>query len=456
MRSLRLIAAAGALGIAASATATAAWGPPQRASSGPGDAHSPDVAANGAGVAAAAWVQEAGTRGRVVASILRGGTWSRPSPVSPPGLSAVDPRVAVGAAGRVVVVWRQVARTRVLLGRRQAVYVARARERGAGGGWGPVATLSDERQKVGVPELAVDGRGAAVAAWHWGTGTRAGTPGHIGQIQIAEKPLGRGWSRARRASRAGGCVLDTRLPHAAAGVGGHAIVWWQCDQARGRRATDAVGRGPSPGAWSAERRLPFGTAGDQVADLAVDPTGAVLAVSAGDRSEIVAWRGVAPLGGARGLGLAQIALPGPQGVARDGGRPAIAAAPTGTAVAGWVLGCQAGPCGGLGVADIGPAATASRVTTLDRPVRARFEARVAAAGDGSAVALARAAGGVIAASRSAGGDWTIPQRISATAPIDAASGIAVAAHGPGAAIAVWAWRAGGRSAVERAELEPGL
>ena len=116
---LRMIAAAGALGLAASAPALAAWAPPQPASTGRGDAHSPDVAVNGRGDAAAVWVQEARERGRIVASARSaGGTWSRPAPISPPGMSAIDPQVGIDGTGRVVAVWRQVVRTRVLRGRR--------------------------------------------------------------------------------------------------------------------------------------------------------------------------------------------------------------------------------------------------------------------------------------------------------------------------------------------------
>ncbi len=261
-------------------------------------------------------------------------------------MSAIDPQVAIDAAGRVVAVWRQVVRTRVLRGRRQAVYVARGRERRPGGGWSAVATLSDDRQKIGQPELAIDGRGVAVATWHWGTGTRAGTPGHIGQIQVSEKPVARGWTRARRVSTDRGCALDTRLPRVAAGSGGQAVVWWQCDLRGGLSVARAIGRGPSPAAWGAERRLPLGAVGDLLADVALDPAGTIVALSSGVRGDLELLRGAAPVGALGGLRLAPLGLPAPQGVIRSGGRPSVAAW-QGGAVGGWI-----GP-GGLGLADIG-------------------------------------------------------------------------------------------------------
>lgn len=337
MRPLRLIAAAGILGIAAAPPAMAAWSPPQRASTGPGDAHSPDVAVNGRGDGIAAWVQETGRRGRIVASTRgTGGRWSPPEPVSPAGPSAIDPRVAVNGAGTMVVAWRQVVRTRILLGRRQAVYVARARERTPRGAWGPVATLSDDRQKVGPPEVAVDGRGVAIATWHWGTGTRAGTPGHVGEIQLADKRPGRSWSRPRSVSRAGGGLQETRLPRVRVGRRGHAVVFWQRDLGRRGSTAEAVARGPAPAGWSRPQRLPFETSGDLSADVAVRPDGSVLALSASARGRLAAltwWRGSADAGG---LSLRRLSVPPVADRALSGpGRLGLAAAEDGSTLAVW-------------------------------------------------------------------------------------------------------------------------
>ncbi len=442
MRPSRLVAAAGVLGLAAAGSPVAvAWGPPQRVSTGVEDARSPDVAVDANGNAIAAWVQERGGRGAVMASAAPADRpWSAPRQVSPPGLAAIDPAVAALPDGTSIVVWRQVDRTRVLRGRRQAVYVVRARERSAGGRWGAVSPLSDPRQKVGEPQVAVDGQGTAVAAWHWGTGTRAGTPGHVGQIQFSQKPPGRAWTRARRASGAGGCALDTRLPSVAAGLGGQAVVWWQCDLPRGRSGARAIGRGPSPAAWSAERRLPFDAPGDQVADLAVEPGGAILALSAGAGGALAAWRGPAPLGAAGALALSPVALPAPQRVARSGGRLSVAASHAG-GVAGWI-----GP-GGLGVADIGTAGTIDRVTAPGGPSAAHREPRVATAPAGGAVAVALSPTGVLATSRPPGREWAPLERISAAGAVDDA-GLAATDR---VATAFWTRRSGGRSVVERAE-----
>ena len=285
-------------------------------------------------------------------------------------------------------VWRQADRTRTLRagGRRvhQAVYLARARERSAAGRWGPVRRLSDPRQKVGEPRVAVDGAGVAVAAWHWGTGTRAGTPGHVGRVQVAEQPAGRAWTRARSVSTAAACALDTRLPDVAAGPGG-AVVWWQCDLPRGRSATVAVSRGTAPGSWGREARLPFDAAGDQLADVAVagDGTAIALRVAGGAAT---AWRGAAPLGAPGALDLAPLALPGAREAARGGGRPAVAATRAG-GLGAWIAGCASGTCGGLGLAELGAAGAPASVRALGGDPPPRFDPALAVGDDGTAVAV---------------------------------------------------------------------
>ena len=459
MGSFPLIAAAGALvGIAAAtAPASGAWSPPQRVSTGPGDAGTPAVAADAAGDALAVWVQDSAGRGAVVASARRaGGPWSRPQPVSPPGLAAIDPDVAMAPGGRAIVVWRQADRTRTLrVGARrvhQTVYLARARGRSAAGRWGPARRLSDPRQKVGEPRVVVDGAGVAVATWHWGTGTRAGTPGHVGRVQVAEQPAGRAWTGARSVSTAAACALDTRLPDVAAGPAG-AVVWWQCDLPGGRSATVAVSRGAAPGSWGREARLPFDAAGDQLADVAVagDGTAIALRVAGGAAT---AWRGAAALGAPRALDLAPVALPGAGEAARGGGRPAVAATQAG-GLGAWIAGCAPGSCGGLGLAELGAAGAPASVRALGGDPPPRFDPALAVGDDGTAVVAARAARGVVAAVRPAGGDWTLPERVSPPSPADAASGVAVAAAGPGRAVALWARRTAGRLVVERAEWGPG-
>ena len=286
------------------ATATAAWEPPARASQGPLPARSPDVAVNARGDAAAAWVRGARREAMIVVSIRpAGGAWSEPVGISRRGRPAIDPQVAIDPQGGVVVVWRQVVRTRFVTTaagrRRQAVYVARARERQVGEDrWSPISTLSSDRQKVGPPQLGVDARGGALVAWHWGTGTSPADPRFIGRVQFVERAAGGDWSSPRRLSRAGLC-FEVRLPRVAVGAQGHAVIWWQCDLTGGRSTAMAVSRAPGA-ALGAETQLPFRQIGDVSADLVVATTGRAVAVSAAADGTLSWWRGdVGPRAGAR-------------------------------------------------------------------------------------------------------------------------------------------------------------
>ena len=322
---------------AAAAPAGAVWGGAERASVGPMDATNPDVALNARGDAAAVWVRGTGRSRQIVASSRPvGGEWSRPEGISRRGRPSIDPKVAVAPDGRIVTVWRQVARNRAVRvgGRRraQAVYVARARERPlASAGWEPIVTLSSPRQKVGRVFLGLDGRGLAVAAWHWGTGTRPGNPGYVGEVQVAERAVGAAWGEARRASTGEDCV-QVRRPRVAVGSAGHAAVWWQCDLGRGASVAAGVARGPDE-PFGAEARMPISGGREIAADMAVGPDGRAVAVSGVDGT-LRWWRG--PVSQA-GVALAELpALGTSERLTRGVGSPRIAAGSSGDALSAWI------------------------------------------------------------------------------------------------------------------------
>jgi hypothetical protein len=440
VRPLRPIAAAGAFGVAsalvlgaAAAPAVAVWGGAERASMGPLDAAAPDVALNARGDAAAVWVRGSG-RGRQIVASHRplGGSWSRPEGISRRGRPAIDPRVAVGPDGRITVVWRQVVRSRVVTtgGRRrsQAVYVARARVRPlVADRWEPVATLSDPRQKVGRVFLAVDGRGLAVAAWHWGTGTRATDPGYVGEVQLAEQPLG------------GACV-QVRRPRVAAGSSGHAAVWWQCDLGGRRSVGAAVGRGPDE-AFGPEARLAITGGRDIAADLAIGPDGRAVAVEGSDGT-LRWWRG--PVSAA-GVALEQLpALVTAERLARGVGSPRIAVGPSGDALSAWIA-----PGGITRLAAIGAGLGVAAPLTLGSDPRAS-RVRVAAGGARLGAVAWLASGRVLAVGRGADGNSTSRATLSGRG-VRASEGPALAMDTAGTAVALWSRVRGGRSVVERAQ-----
>jgi hypothetical protein len=324
--------------VAAPGPALGALTPPEQASRGPLPARSVEVTVGAGGDAAAVWVRGAGRAAGIVVSVRpSGGTWGDPVAISRRGRPAIDPEIAIDAQGRVVVVWRQVARTRLVTAggrrRRQAVYVARTRERLVGETrWSAITTLSSDRQKIGPPELGMSDDGTAVVTWHWGTGTSPADPGFLGQVQFVERRADGTWSGPQRLSRSTLCA-QVRLPQVAVGSRGHAAIWWQCDLPADRSTALAVSRAPGQ-PFGGEVELPFETDGRVRADLAIAADGRAVAVSARDLTGTLAWwRGEI----ASTLTLSALPLLGtPERVDPTGGAPAIAVNAAGDALSGWV------------------------------------------------------------------------------------------------------------------------
>lgn len=445
MTTARTLAFATVAVLVVAAPASAAWDPPARASRGPLPAGSPDVAVNARGDAVAAWVRGARRDAAIVVSTRPAGqAWGEPVAISRRGRPAIGPKVAIDPQGRVVVVWRQVVRTRfVTTGagrRRQAVYVARARERLVSETrWSPISTLSSDRHKVGPPEVGVDGRGGVLVAWHWGTGTSPADPGFVGRVQYVERPADGDWSSPRRLSRSGLCT-EVRLPRVAVGAQGNAVVWWQCDLSGGRSTAMAVSRAPgSP--LGAETQLPFRQAGDVAADLAVAPSGRAVAVSAASDGTLSWWRG--DVGPALSLN-ALAALATDERIDADAGPPRVAVNTTGDALSAWtdLLGRpRAAPI----AADLGVGSP----TSLD-DAGIDLGGAVVAVGDGRQGAVAWFADGrARAAMRAATGDLDPAATISGPGVV-ARDPVALAMDASGQAVALWTRAVGNRTVVERA------
>lgn len=454
MPSPRPLAAAAALAALAASPALGAWSPPEQASRGPLPARAPDVASDAAGDVAAAWVRGAGREAMVVVSVKpAGGEWTAPEAISRRGRPAIDPEIAMDAQGRVIVVWRQVVRTRrVPAGagrRRQAVYVVRTRDRLVGDTrWGRVTTLSSDRQKVGPPQLAVGDDGLAVATWHWGTGTRPGDRGYVGEVQFAARRSDGSWSGPGRLSRSALCS-QVRLPRVAVGRGGQTVIWWQCDLPSDRSTALARSRTGDTD-FGSEVELPFRTAGDLSADLGVDGSGSAVAVSADATGTLSWWRGDV----GTTLTLRELPVLGtPDHIDPAAGAvgPAIAVDDAGDALSGWADSTgrpRAAPVAsdlGVGSASsLGPAGTGE--TAVSSPV-------VAVGGDrGGAVAWI-ADGRVQASTRAA--DGTV-----ATGTVVSSSGVpkldppALTMDPAGDATLLWTRVSKGRSVVELSSTTP--
>ncbi len=441
-----MLAVVSASALAGAAPALGAWEAPVRASKGPLPAHSPDVAVNARGDAVAAWVRGARRDAMIVVSQRpAGGDWGAPVAISRRGRPAIDPQVAIDGQGLALVTWRQVVRTRIVRTesgrRRQAVYVTRARERAtADARWSPITTLSSSRNKVGPPRLAMDDTGAAVVAWHWGTGTTPRAPGFVGEVQVAERSSDGAWTPPRRVSRATLCS-EVRLPRVAVGGRGHAVVWWQCDLPEGRSTALAISRAPGD-AFGSEAELPFRTDADVSADLAVSDAGRVAAVSATADGSLRWWRGEI----AERLTLQVLPALGPtERSDPEAGAPRIAVNAGGDALTAWTD--RAGrPRTAPIAADLGVGTPSSLGSAIDdtRGIR------VAAADMARRGVVAWTADGrVVAATRSSDGSVTTGETVSG-AGVVTGDAPALDTDAAGDAELLWTRAAGGRTVVERA------
>jgi hypothetical protein len=211
----------------------------------------PQVAANGPGAAVAVWVVAATGSGHqlpfIQAAFRRraGGSWSRPTRISPAGAEAGQTVVGIGG-DQAIAVWDTLG-----VGGSQVQWSALSLRTGR---WSVPAVLARTRQSLLFPQIAMDARGDAVAAW------RRHAPGPLrhgaeqAKIVAAVRPAGhRAWrapvTLGAEFEPAGQGVASLRLPgpRVAIGARGQAVVVWQ-GMAGGTVVTTAATRSAA-GPW---------------------------------------------------------------------------------------------------------------------------------------------------------------------------------------------------------------
>ena len=246
---------------------------------------------------------------------------------------------------------------------------------------------------VARPDLAIDGRGVALATWHWGTGTSASDPGYHGEVQVAEGRSAQPWSLPEAVSGSESCDR-LRAPRVSVGGAGAAVVWWQCDLAGDRSTAFSSSRAPDQ-PFAADRELPFRSAGDLAADLVVSGNGTAVAVSA-DGVALHFWRGPVR---ADGVTLEELPVAGSRPTLdRAGGPPQVGVNDDGDALAAWI-GSDLRTRAAVIASDLGVAAPAA----LDPGKQSPAGVRVAVGGGRLGLVAWTASGRVIASSRAADG-----------------------------------------------------
>jgi hypothetical protein len=184
-----------------------AWSEPVDLSAAGQNGGSPQVAVDPNGNATAVWQRSGSTS--VIQSAMRpmGGVWSKATDISTVSQSASGPEVAVDPDGNATAVWRRFNGNN---------WIIQSAERPAGGAWSEPVDLSAAGQNAEWPNVTVDQQDDVTAVWRRFNGSNW-------IIQSAERPAGGAWSEPVDLSAAG---QDAGIPQIAVNTGGKAMAIW--------------------------------------------------------------------------------------------------------------------------------------------------------------------------------------------------------------------------------------
>jgi hypothetical protein len=185
-----------------------------------------------------------------------GGTWSQRNWVSGAGANDTSVDLAANTAGAVVAVWgrwennhRRIQAARLL----------------SGGSWSTPAYLSGANETAVFETAGIDAHGTAVAAWD-------DVAGSYNVVMATRQPAGGSWTAPQSLSLPSSLVDDPRI--AVNPRGDAATVWRRFDGTYNR--IQAAVR-PTGGSWSTAVTLSTSGLDADAPDVAIDPTGDVIA-----------------------------------------------------------------------------------------------------------------------------------------------------------------------------------
>jgi PKD domain len=357
----------------------AGWSAPQRLSAAGQDAGEPQVAVTPAGDAVAVWERSDGAHSIIESASLPAGAgaWSMAEPLSAPGQSAATAQIALDGRGDAVAVWRRFDGTRFIVeaatrpagapewskpqalsepgqnafvpqvalddgGDAVAVWersdganfiVESATRPATADTWSKPQALSEPGQNASFPEVALDGRGDAVAVWERLDGARP--IAHL-IVESSSLPLGAAmWSKAQPLSEPG---QNASFPELALDGQGDAVaVWERSDGAQPTSHTivESAGLPAGANAWSSPQKLSEPGQNAVVAQLAVDRNGDAVAVwtrvdGAQPTPSLIAEGASLPAGTAKWSSSRKLSEAG-----QDAAEPEVAIDDGGDAVAVW-------------------------------------------------------------------------------------------------------------------------
>jgi hypothetical protein len=214
------------------ASAAAAWTVPQAISGSTTSGEEPQVASSPSGAAVAVWEEDGATTSRIVAAVRSpGGVWGAEQPLSASSTFGIyGQQVAMDGRGDAVAVWQDGGH----------IQVAR---HPANGTWTTARTLSTGDAAT-FPEVAMTRFGTTVVVWQKRIARHD-------RIQVVRRPDGGAWSKVRTLSGAFG---DAGGPQVAVDAHGAATVVWERLWADGQNSAAVVSRGKH-GVWTRPRVL---------------------------------------------------------------------------------------------------------------------------------------------------------------------------------------------------------
>jgi hypothetical protein len=202
----------------------------------------PQMAESAHGDIVAVWEQFDGEHYNIWANSRRAHQdWGRASLVhaSETGHS-YNPRVAINANGQAAAVWVQMDSA----GGTYAVWSSRLEP---GAGWGVAARVETGHAGLAyAPDVAIDERGIAVAAWQQSDGRRV-------NVRVSRSVPGVGWGQASWLERGDG---DLGAPQVAVDAGGYAmVVWPRFHLSRSELWGSRFVPGQAPDPWDRAQRI---------------------------------------------------------------------------------------------------------------------------------------------------------------------------------------------------------
>jgi hypothetical protein len=243
-------------------TAGSGWGSAELIEAEDGNTFAPQIAIDSTGNALAVWTQNVGGVGIITSNRFTPGSgWSGSRLIASDnsGIS-VEPQVAFDTSGNALLIWAQGD------GNRFNITANRAPP---GGAWGVPVLLENSTGEVGVPQIAIDADGNALAVWPQNDGANF-------SIWSSRYTVAGGWGTPMLIETDDAGNADN--VQIAIDASGNALAIWQ--QHDGQRRQIWSNRYTTASGWGTAARIVIGAAGGSSSfpQIAIDPSGNALAV----------------------------------------------------------------------------------------------------------------------------------------------------------------------------------